>query len=633
MSWKSQKETGTVMKSRPFLKTIKGTILSITTGTTFLITLIAVGVCFFVFQTLLRQNQIQSVEFNLQLVANNVASDMKDLVYFTRWCTSNGDITGYLETFKDKGPLAVVSRDDKGLKTVAINAYDRLREEYRNTAPSRYITRLIVSNNTSTNLLQILDTSGDTSAYRADSLRQWEYFVPLLESPNLSWTGIVNDPFYQNFQEIPIIPVIRPVHSNYGSDMIGWVYVSISSRVITDHLKSFPLPDDSQLYLTIGERLYRIQGSSFEEMPQAFHVLSREQVEGVGTGTLVETISTDSGSKETLITRSLGQDGWYIHQILSRQQMEKQQTVYLLLIAAICGGILSLGLFMVFSLNRTISQPVSKIQKKIGEIAQGDFSRDSSIEWNHELGDIGKGINTLSHNVVNLMEKRIDDEKQKKDLEYQILQSQINPHFLYNTLNSIKWMATIQGASGIAEMTTALARLLKRVAKGAATVITLQEELDLVKDYFLIQQYRYGGSITIEYQIESDDLYHCMIHRFTLQPIIENALFHGIEPKGSAGKILVEAVTLTHEDQKDLRISITDNGVGMSQETIDKVLHQSPSKKSADFFRQVGIANVNQRIQYDYGPDYGISIASEVGVYTTMTILIPCITEERKEPL
>ncbi len=621
------------MKPRLFPKTIKGTIISITIGTTVLITLITVGVCFFVFQTLLRQNQIQSVEFNLQLVANNVSTDMKDLVYFTRWCSSNSDIIHYLETFQDKSPLAVASKDDKGLKSVAMNTYDRLREEYRNTAPSRYITRLIVSNNTSTNILQILDTSGDTSAYRADSLRDWEYFSPLLDSPDLYWTGIVNDPFYRNFQESPIIPIIRPIRSSYGSDVIGWVYLSISSRVVTDHLKSFPLPDDSQLFLTIGDRLYRVRGSSFEEMPDGFEVLSREHVDGVGNGTLVRKVSMAGGPPETLITRSLGQNGWYIHQILSRQQMEKQRAVYLLLIAAICGVILSLGVFMVFSLNRTVSQPVSKIQKKIGEIAQGDFSRDSSIEWDHELGDIGKGINTLSYNVVNLMEKRIDDEKQKKDLEYQILQSQINPHFLYNTLNSIKWMATIQGVSGIAEMTTALARLLKRVAKGTSAMITLQEELDLVKDYFLIQKYRYGGSITIEYRIQSEELYQCRIHRFSLQPIIENALFHGIEPKGSAGKILVEAVVKQENGRKDLQISVTDNGVGMSQETIEKALHQSPSKKSADFFRQVGIANVNQRIQYDFGPDYGITIASELGVYTTMTILIPCITEDRKDTL
>lgn len=624
------------MKLHAFLKTIKGKIITITIGTTFLITLVTVGICFFVFQTLLRQNQIQSVEFNLQLVANNVSSDMKDLVYFARWCASSSDILGYLETFRDKDPLAVASKSDKGLKSIAINAYDRLREQYRSTTPSRYMTRLIVSNNSTSNFLQILDTTGDTSAYKVNALTDWEYFSPLLDSPDFYWVGIVRDPFYQNSRNALIIPVIRPVRDSFGNEAIGWVYLSISSDLITDHLKSFPLPEDSRLYLTIGDKLYLIQGSSFREMEEDFTVISREQVEGVGEGTLVRKIRMADGSAGTLITRSLGQNGWYIHQILSRQQLEQQRAVYLLLIAAICGVILSLGLFMVFSLNRTISQPVSRIQKKIGEIAQGDFSRDNSIEWDHELGDIGKGINTLSLNVVNLMEKRIDDEKQKKDLEYQILQSQINPHFLYNALNSIKWMATIQGASGIAEMTTALARLLKRVAKGSSAAITLQEELDLVKDYFLIQKYRYGGSIAIEYSIQSPELYQYMIHRFSLQPIVENALFHGIEPKGSAGKILVEAVVRTDQGRKDLQISVTDNGVGMSQEMIDKVLHQSPSKKSADFFRQVGIANVNQRIQYDYGPSYGISISSCPGVFTTMTILIPCITqggEERNDTL
>lgn len=118
-----------------------------------------------------------------------------------------------------------------------------------------------------------------------------------------------------------------------------------------------------------------------------------------------------------------------------------------------------------------------------------------------------------------------------------------------------------------------------------------------------------------------------MIHRFSLQPIVENALFHGIEPKGSAGKIIVDVRTQHIEGKTDLKISVTDNGVGMTKETIEKVFHQSPAKKSADFFRQVGIANVNQRIQYDYGPDYGISIDSEPGVYTTMTILIPRIPQ------
>lgn len=618
------------MNSPTFFKTIKGKIIAITIGTVLLITLITIGVCFFVFQSLLRRNQIQSVEFNLQLVANSVSSDMKDLVYFTNWCRQSANIAGYLEAFQDKDPLAVASKDDKDLRSIAISSYDRLKEEYHNTRSSHYITRIIVSNTTCTNFLQILPTSGDTSSYKVNSLPKSPVFQSLFDSPDFHWIGIIDDPFYpKNIPAVQIIPVVRPIYNTFGSNIIGWIYISISSDVIMNYLQSLPFSDDSRLYLTIGDELYLIDNSRCQAIEADFSVLSREQLNYVDSATLVQKIRMEDGQKKTLITCSLGQNGWYLHQILSNQQFEQQRQVYLLLIAAICAGILSLGLFMVYSLNRTISRPVSKIQKKLLEISHGDFSRDDSIEWNHELGDIGRGINTLSRDVVNLMEKRIDDEKQKKDLEYQFLQSQINPHFLYNALNSIKWMATIQGASGIAEMTTALARLLKRVAKGNSVQITLKEELDLVNDYFLIQQYRYGGSISIEYKLESEDLYQCMIHRFSLQPIIENALFHGIEPKGSVGRILVDVSIQTRNERRELKISITDNGIGMTRETIEKVLHQPPAKKNADFFRQVGIANVNQRIQYDYGSDYGISIESEPGNYTTMTILIPCIMQER----
>lgn len=132
------------------------------------------------------------------------------------------------------------------------------------------------------------------------------------------------------------------------------------------------------------------------------------------------------------------------------------------ILACILIGILSIGILLMILMNRMITVPVSKLQTRMVRIAGGDFSRDPSVEWEHELGDIGRGINDLSENVSELMEKRLEDEKQKQDLEYKMLQSQINPHFLYNTLNSIKWMATIQGATGISEMTTSLSRLLKK---------------------------------------------------------------------------------------------------------------------------------------------------------------------------
>ena len=598
-----------------------------------MITFITVAVCFYVFQSFLRKNQIQTAEFNLQLVANRISSDMDDILYLNKWCRSNSEVLHYLDRFKYKEPLAQAARTDKELRTVAISTFNRLTEEYRNKKSYDYITRVIISTSNSNNILQVVSSTSGSSPKNTDNLVNSAFFQPLFDSPGYEWVGFVDDPYFNKVTVTspPVIPIVRPVYKSYNSDIIGWTYMSISSALFTDYLNSYPLAEDSRLYLSIGEHFYRIEGSEFIESPEDFTIERGAQMDSLDSDTKVQAVRMSNGSRRTLVSRKIGEDGWFLYQVLSEQQLNAQRRIYLLLMAAICLVILSLGGALMYLLNRTISQPVAMVKNKIDAISAGDFSRDESIEWDHEIGDIGKGINALSRNVVTLMDKRVADEQQKKDLQYQILQSQINPHFLYNTLNSIKWMATIQGASGIAEMTTALARLMKNIAKGTSSFITLKEELDLVKDYFLIQQYRYGGSITIEYRIESEELYQCKIHRFSLQPIIENALFHGIEPKGSAGKIIVDIRTAPHMGGPgtDLKISITDNGVGMTPEMIEKVLYSDDEAKGgADFFKQVGIHNVNQRIQYDFGPEYGITIESVSGEYTTMNLLLPCLTDE-----
>ena len=158
-------------------------------------------------------------------------------------------------------------------------------------------------------------------------------------------------------------------------------------------------------------------------------------------------------------------------------------------------------------LEQVITRPVEALQKRIETVGSGNFAPDRTVEWNNELGDIGRGINQLAENVDSLMTRRVEDERRKQELEYRMLQNEVNPHFIYNTLNSIRWMATIQHAPGIAEMVTAFARLTKSISKGTQKLVPLQEELALLNDYFTIQQYRYGGDLEIEVsRIESETL-------------------------------------------------------------------------------------------------------------------------------
>lgn len=619
------------MKKHIFPKTVRNQIIISTAAITLIIAAITVTICFSVFQSFLRKAEIQSAEFNMQVISNNVSADMDHIFSFVDWCSSNTEINHFLRVFQNQEKMPTISSEDFSLRTVALNTYSRLKEQYNDTPSSeKYMSRVLISPENRKVYLQLSDTSATNTSSAADIVYADEHFQRLLNAPEYLWNGLHPDPLLES-DSPKFLPIVRPIYNQYNADRIGWLYLTIPERLLTDYIHTLPLEEDSALYVTIGEHTYRYNCGQLTECDFSFQFLKDVSSQTFHKSNHAAQVQFPDGSRRYTVSCPLGNQGWTITQVLSDQSYLAQRDVYNIIIAGIVVVILISGGLLYLVLSHLINRPVALLQSKIGAIAQGDFSRDPSIEWKNEFGTIGKGINQMSENVVSLMDKKVEDEKQKKDLEYQILQSQINPHFLYNTLNSIKWMATIQGAGGIAEMTTALARLMKNVSKGTGAQIPLKDELALVQDYFLIQQYRYGGSVSLECRIPDPELYHCMIHRFSLQPIVENALFHGIEPKGCAGKIVIEAWESSASDgQSLLKVSVTDNGIGMTEETMKKVL-TGEANSSAEFFRHVGINNVNKRIQYDFGEDFGITIQSETGEnsYTVMTITLPYITDER----
>lgn len=183
-------------------------------------------------------------------------------------------------------------------------------------------------------------------------------------------------------------------------------------------------------------------------------------------------------------------------------------------------------------------------------------------------------------------------------------------------------MAVTQGAEGIAEMTTALAKLLRSISKGTCTEIPLKDELDLVRDYFTIQQYRYGSTLSLVIDTDDEDLLTCRILKFTLQPLVENAIFHGIEPKHTTGTICIRISAEPENAPAVLRISVEDDGIGMTEEQLAH-LFDAEEPDPGHMFKEIGIRNIHKRIQYEYGEEYGITAESEPDSYTRMTIRIP----------
>ena len=290
-----------------------------------------------------------------------------------------------------------------------------------------------------------------------------------------------------------------------------------------------------------------------------------------------------------------------------------QMTVGLVFVSCI---VIGFSLSLLFT--RYLTRPIMRLIGHMEAISAGNFDRNPDIESDDELGIIGRQINEMSSHVSVLMENRIRDEQEKMNLEIKMLQAQINPHFLYNTLDSIKWIATMQHNAGIVKVVSALSSLLKNMAKGFHEKVTVRQELDFLDNYVTIEKIRYIELFDVEITVDDPALYNAHIIKLTLQPLVENSIFSGIEPSGKPG--LIQIHILSREEV--LYISIRDNGVGISQENIARLLTDT-SRVSKHYMSGIGLPNVDRRIKLVYGQEYGLSIESEVGVYTCVTVSLP----------
>lgn len=298
--------------------------------------------------------------------------------------------------------------------------------------------------------------------------------------------------------------------------------------------------------------------------------------------------------------------------------LQEKRSMTRLLVVFIITTVMAI-MFVILYLSNMLMRPINTISEYIKKVPEGGFKGDMILEGDDEFKKIAVSINTMEREILQLMEREMREAEEKKKLEFKVLQNQINPHFLYNTLNSIKWMASLQHADTIRDMTAALGRLLQNISKGTDSKIPIYEEMSLLDDYILIQDIRYSGKIPVEYHIGNGEVTQAYIVKFLLQPIVENAIFHGIEPKNAGGRIDIYLERV----EDDIRISIVDDGIGMTEEQIALLLHPVEPGKNERGLSGIGVSNIRERIMMIYGKEYGIEITSKVGEYTRVIIKIP----------
>ena len=544
-----------------------------------------------------------NAEYALQTAAAAIHRDIEEVDDLASWCAYNPSMRTYL--------LADASSNNQ-----ALSMYPTISAKYSTLRTMQYVQRFVLINAKGRQM--VFGTAvTNTVAMTPEVLAR----IPGYDEEYSGWSCIMRDPMALPSQALDTIPVTRKLTLS-GTGREAHICAFVSPALITAALKGFTMPEGSSLLWQMGGRYYGINGNILTEEPLSDIPAEQLDVDMLDDSTEVYSIAAGHDA-QLMVRYPIGVHDLYLIEIIPNGPLQRQ-IPYLsdsLVISLL--AILVLGLLLAFLLHRMITPPITALQNRITKISSGDFSFDPAIEWNNELGDIGRGINSMSASVTALMDHRLEDEKQKQDLEYRMLQNQINPHFIYNTLNSIKWMATIQHAPGIAEMVTALSRLLKSVSKSNERLVPLYEEFALLNDYFTIQQYRYGGTITLDVSyIEDEKLNHsCLIPRFTLQPLVENAIFHGIEPKGSAGEVTLRVERDTANG--DVLIRLTDDGIGMTAEQAAKALREPGPEEAAAKYRHVGMWNVHKRLQYSFGEAYGLSIESEPGVGTTVMVRLP----------
>ncbi|TVR01090.1 MAG: sensor histidine kinase [Spirochaetaceae bacterium] len=283
-----------------------------------------------------------------------------------------------------------------------------------------------------------------------------------------------------------------------------------------------------------------------------------------------------------------------------------------------------LALVMSVIVSHRLSRPILRLRSSMQAVERGDFDIAVDVSSQNEIGDLARDFTIMVAQIKELMRRNADEQEQKRKSELMALQNQITPHFLYNTLDSVIWMAEGKQHANVVKTISALARMLRLSVSRGSELISIQDEIDHARNYLTIQKIRYRDKLDFSIEVDGE-IMRLRTPKVILQPLVENAIYHGIKNKESGGRVTVTGSL--HDGEVLLRVQ--DDGVGMSAERHDEVPVSAvgvltriaaPPRRG-----RVGLRNVHERIQLYFGPKYGLSFESEQGAGTSVTVRLPVV--------
>ncbi|TXK76752.1 sensor histidine kinase [Paenibacillus sp. N3.4] len=399
-----------------------------------------------------------------------------------------------------------------------------------------------------------------------------------------------------------------PIHSSSLEN--GVLLVDLNYNVINDLCKQIQLGKKGYVFILDpqGNLVYHPQqqlvysGLKGEDIPALLQASDRSfPIQEAQQSKIYTVRTTNFGWKIVGVT--------YPDDLLgSKKDMQVSSAIW---------GLLSLiiGLAISILLSVTLTRPIKQLEAHMKQVEKGNFDIRVVVEGTNEISKLSRTFNLMISKIKELMSQTVQDQEVKRISELKALQAQIQPHFLYNTLDSIIWMAEMGKVDEVVIMTSALSKLLRSSISKGEELVPVAVELEHVYNYLKIQNIRYRNKFT--YSIEVDeDILPCSILKIVLQPLIENAIYHGMKHLADRGHIRLTG----RKRDGIIEIKIMDNGVGMSEEQVMNLVLKVRQKEAGQSF---GLYNVNHRIQLYFGEGYGLAFESELEEGTTVTLRIP----------
>lgn len=396
----------------------------------------------------------------------------------------------------------------------------------------------------------------------------------------------------------------------------GVLLLDISYASLQQLLDNVTLGNNGYLYMigSGGELIYHPQ---MQLIDSGLATENLEAASGYRDGNYKETYL---GELREVFVKSVGYTGWKIIGVTPARGLSLNNLKTNLLLVFIIALVLYILTLINAYISSRITIPIHELEKSVNELEAGHLDTKVYMGGSYEIRHLGRSIGDMAKRIQTLMDDIVAEHESKRKSEFDTLQSQINPHFLYNTLDIIVWMIENEQKDEAVKIVTALARFFRISLSKGKSIITVRDEVEHVRNYLMIQQKRFKNKFIYRIETEPDVLNFASL-KLMLQPLVENAIYHGMEFMDGDGLIEIKA----YLENGDLWFTIRDNGLGMTKEQVDSLLAE-PVYTTSHRGSGIGVKNVNERIRLYFGEEYGLVIESEPDEGTWIRIHLPAVS-------